>query len=184
MTITKTARRICWLGTCVSVLAATACGGVIRFSDKTALSVEGTPPPKPEEPKRVELKADRIEIKEKIQFAYNDAKILEVSYPLLKDIAQVMNAAPQVKKIEIGGHASTEGGDVLNLELSDKRAKAVMDWLVTDGKVAAARLTAKGYGETKPLVTPDETDAQREMNRRVEFLILEVDTQATAEAAQ
>ncbi len=43
------------------------------------------------------------------------------------------------------------------------------------GAVAKDRLSAKGYGETKPLVTPDENEADREKNRRVEFLILDQD---------
>lgn len=164
--------------TCALVLLLSACGGVTQFSDTTALAIRGTPPPPPpakEEPKRVELREDRIEINEKIQFAYNDSTILDVSFGLLKDIAQVMKENPQVKKIEIGGHASTEGSDEHNLKLSDARAKAVRLWLVGSGGVEEQRLTAKGYGETKPLVMPEETEADREKNRRVEFLILEQD---------
>ncbi len=164
--------------TCALVLLLSACGGVTQFSDTTALAIRGTPPPPPpakEEPKRVELREDRIEINEKIQFAYNDSTILEVSFGLLNDIAQVMKENPQVKKIEIGGHASTEGSDEHNLKLSDARAKSVKRWLVEQGGVEDKRLTAKGYGETKPLVVPDDTEADREKNRRVEFLILEQD---------
>jgi outer membrane protein OmpA-like peptidoglycan-associated protein len=154
-----------------------ACGGVIQFADKSALAVNGTPPPPPPapEPKRVEVREDRIQINEKIQFAYNSAKILDVSFGLLKEIAQVLNDNPRIKKVEIGGHASSEGSDERNLELSDKRSKSVLKWLTNDGKVVADRLVAKGYGETKPLVSPDETEADREKNRRVEFLILEQD---------
>lgn len=124
---------------------------------------------------RVEMRDNSIEITEKIQFAYNDSTILEVSFSLLNEIAQVVNSAPHVKLIEIGGHASTEGSDKHNLKLSDARAKSVMEYLVTKGSVPQDKLTAKGFGETKPLVTPEETDADRERNRRVEFLIIEQD---------
>jgi OOP family OmpA-OmpF porin len=164
----------------LALVATAACGGVTQFSDKAALTIVGTPPappPKPEpvKPMRVEMRDNSIEIKEKIQFAYNDSTILEVSYSLLDEIAQVINSAPHVKLIEIGGHASTEGSDSHNLKLSDARANSVMTYLVEKGKVAKDKLKAKGFGETKPLVSPEETEADRERNRRVEFLIIEQD---------
>lgn len=178
------ARKMSLLGaSCLVISAAVACGGVIQFSDQSALSINGTPPapppPPPEEEKRVVVRDDRIEINEKIQFAYNDSTILPASDGLLTDIATVMKETPRIKKVEIGGHASSEGSDSHNLDLSDRRAKSVMKWLVDKGGVAAARLTAKGYGETKPLVTPDDTEADREKNRRVEFLITEQDVTQT-----
>lgn len=125
------------------------------------------------------VRDDRIEIKEKIQFAYNDSKILPASDGLLTDIATVLKDTPRIKKVEIGGHASSEGSDSHNLDLSDRRSKSVMKWLVERGGVDAGRLSAKGYGETKPLVTPDETEADREKNRRVEFLISDQDVTQT-----
>lgn len=167
---------------CLMATAAAACGGVIQFSDQSALAIVGTPPappPPPPEEKRVVVRDDRIEIKEKIQFAYNDSKILPASDGLLTDIATVLKDTPRIKKVEIGGHASSEGSDSHNLELSDRRAKSVMKWLVDRGGVDAGRLSAKGYGETKPLVTPDETEADREKNRRVEFLITDQDVTQT-----
>jgi outer membrane protein OmpA-like peptidoglycan-associated protein len=173
-------RKMGLLGASVLVLStAVSCGGVIQFSDQSALGIKGTPPapppPPPEEEKRVVVRDDRIEIKEKIQFAYNDSKILEVSNGLLTDIAAVLKETPRILKVEIGGHASTEGSDSHNLDLSDRRSKAVMKWLVDKGGVAADRLSAKGYGETMPLATPDESEADREKNRRVEFLIKDQD---------
>lgn len=177
------ARKIRLLGaSCLVVTAAVACGGVIQFSDQSALSIQGTPPappPAPPEEKRVVVRDDRIEIKEKIQFAYNDSKILPASDGLLTDIATVLKDTPRIKKVEIGGHASSEGSDSHNLDLSDRRSKSVMKWLVDRGGVDAGRLSAKGYGETKPLVTPDETEADREKNRRVEFLISDQDVTQT-----
>jgi outer membrane protein OmpA-like peptidoglycan-associated protein len=115
------ARKMSLLGaSCLVVSAAVACGGVIQFSDQSALSINGTPPapppPPPEEEKRVIVRDDRIEIKEKIQFAYNDSAILPASDGLLTDIATVMKETPRIKKVEIGGHASSEGSDSHNLE--------------------------------------------------------------------
>lgn len=174
-------RRALWLGAWPLIVAAVpGCGGTIQFADTSAIAVQGTPPAPPaEEPKRVELREDRIQINEKIQFGYNSAKILEVSFPLLTEIAKVLNDNPRIKKVEIGGHASSEGSDEHNLELSDRRAKSVMKWLTGDGKVASDRLTAKGYGETKPLVADEGSDADREKNRRVELLIVAQDTVQT-----
>jgi outer membrane protein OmpA-like peptidoglycan-associated protein len=171
----------------VSVIPAlAACGGVIKFEDRSAIAIGSTAPkaavPPPVE-SRVALEKDRITIKEKIMFAYNDDEILPQSFSLLDEIATVIKNNPQVKQLEIGGHASTEGDDGRNMDLSKRRANAVMVHLVTKGGVAKDRVIAKGYGETKPLVKPDDTDAQKELNRRVEFLVLQQDA-AAAPAAQ
>lgn len=165
-----------WSAVLCSALVAAACGGVTQFKDNTAIAIQGTPPaptPEPAAPApRVEMRDNRIQINEKIQFGYNDAKILSVSFDLLDEVAKAMTDNAHVLKVEIGGHASTEGDDNLNLTLSTLRAQAVRAYLVAKG-VEADRMVAKGYGETQPLVTPDETEEQRERNRRVEFLILE-----------
>jgi OOP family OmpA-OmpF porin len=166
----------------LALLATAACGPT-QFSDKAALTIMGAPPappppppePEPAKPMRVEMRDNSIVINEKIQFAYNDSTILDVSFSLLDEIASVMKSAPHVKLIEIGGHASTEGSDSHNKRLSDARAKSVMKYLVEKGGVKKDLLAAKGYGEDKPLVSPEETESDREKNRRVEFLILEQD---------
>jgi outer membrane protein OmpA-like peptidoglycan-associated protein len=155
---------------------ATACGGAIKFEDRSAIKVSGTPPPPPAPVQaRVELRDDRIVINEKVQFAYNDSTISSASFSLLDEVADVIKKNPQIKKIEIGGHASTEGSADHNMLLSDRRAKAVQTHLTTKDGVSADRLTAKGYGVTRPLTTPDDTEEKREVNRRVEFLITEQD---------
>ncbi|UPT65900.1 MAG: OmpA family protein [Sphingobacteriales bacterium JAD_PAG50586_3] len=71
--------------------------------------------------------------------------------------------------IEIEGHTDSDGDDARNMALSDNRAKSVMNYLISKG-IAASRLTAKGYGETKPLVANDTPD-NKALNRRVEFVI-------------
>jgi outer membrane protein OmpA-like peptidoglycan-associated protein len=71
--------------------------------------------------------------------------------------------------IEIEGHTDSDGDDARNMTLSDNRAKSVMNYLVGKG-IAASRITAKGYGETKPLVANDTPD-NKAQNRRVEFVI-------------
>lgn len=85
-------------------------------------------------------------------------------------------------KIEIGGHTDTGGASDLNQRLSERRANTVRDFLISKG-VPAEQVTAKGYGESKPLVNdfpngngdiPGQPDSPlREQNRRIEFKITE-----------
>jgi len=69
--------------------------------------------------------------------------------------------------IEVGGHCDSDGSDAYNLKLSDRRAKAVRDYLVKMG-VPATRMTARGYGESQP-VEDNATKEGRAANRRVEL---------------
>ncbi len=165
----------------LGLVATAGCGGITEYSGGPIM-IAGTPPPPPpppqkEEPKpppRVELRDNKIEFKEKIQFEVNKATIKEESYSLLHDIAEVIKANPHVKKISIEGHASADGDAKYNKKLSEERAKAVMDHLIKKENVAAERLTAKGWGEEKP-IADNSTEEGREANRRVEFLVVEAE---------
>ncbi len=159
------------------------CGGVTQFQGAQAFAIAGTPPGPPpppparEEPKpapRVELRDNKIEFKEKIQFEVNKATIKEASFSLLHDIAEIIKKNPQVKKLSIEGHASADGDAKLNKKLSDDRAKAVMEYLVKKEAIPAATLAAKGWGEEKP-IGDNNTAEGKEANRRVEFLVVEQD---------
>jgi OOP family OmpA-OmpF porin len=158
------------------------------WSDDAGFAIVGTapapvveaepPPPEPEPQKRVEVRDNKIVINEKIQFEFNSARILEVSHSLLNEVAKVIKENPQIKTIMIEGHASSEGSDSHNLSLSDKRAKAVMNYLVGKAGIKKEMLQAKGYGETRPIASND-TDEGREQNRRVEFVITGQDVTQT-----
>jgi OOP family OmpA-OmpF porin len=161
-----------------SLLLMAGCGPIV-FADDGALAIVGTAPPPPvvEAPapqKRVEVRDNKIVINEKIQFEYDSAKILEVSHSLLNEVADVIKKNPQIKKIEVQGHASAEGSDRHNLNLSDRRAKSVREYLVKKAGIGKDMLTAKGYGETQP-IADNETEDGRVANRRVEFVITEQD---------
>jgi outer membrane protein OmpA-like peptidoglycan-associated protein len=166
---------------------ASSCGGVTQFASAQPVTITGTPPPPPappppppvakEEPKpppRVELRDNKIEFKEKIQFQVNKATIKEESFSLLHDIAEVIKKNPHVKKISIEGHASAEGDAKRNKKLSDERAKSVMAHLVSKEGVEADRLTSVGWGIDKPIASNDNEEG-REKNRRVEFLVTKQD---------
>lgn len=164
-------------GAALCVLATTvACGGPAQFVDDRPILVVGTPPPPPPpppKPQRVEVKADRIQINEKIQFDFDKATIRSESHDLLNEIVSVIKKNPHIKKISIEGHTSSEGSDKYNQSLSDKRAASVRQYLVEHG-IADGMLTSAGFGESRPIADND-TDAGKEKNRRVEFMITEQD---------
>lgn len=161
------------------IVASTGCGPIV-FEDATALAITGTPPvveapPPPEEPKRVEVRDNKIVINEKVQFEFDSAKIREVSHSLLNEVAQVIKDNPHIKKIEVQGHASADGNDNHNMKLSKRRAKSVRKYLLGQG-IEEGMLSAQGYGETQPLMAGDP---ENEKNRRVEFLITDQDITKT-----
>lgn len=167
-----------------SALSLIACGGQTAFSGKVPLTVVGNPPPPPPPPEpkkeeppppppRVELRDNKIEFREKIQFEASKAVIKPESFGLLDEIVEVIKKNPHIKKIAIEGHASSEGDPKFNRKLSDDRAKAVRQYLIDHG-ISADTLTAKGYGADKPLASND-TEEGKEKNRRVEFNVIEQD---------
>jgi OOP family OmpA-OmpF porin len=173
------------LAAALLALPALACGPTI-FADTDALTVVGEPPappppppepePEPEpppQPKRVEVTAAAIVINEKILFEVDKAIIRPESFDLMNEITSVVNDNPRIKKISIEGHTDDDGKAGYNKKLSQKRADSVMKYLVEHG-IDAARLVAVGHGEDIPLVAND-SDENKEKNRRVEFLIVEQD---------
>jgi len=100
-----------------------------------------------------------------INFDFNKATIRAESEPVLEQVASVMKSLAGA--FELGGHTDNVGGAAYNAKLSQARAESVKSWLVAHG-IAASRLTAKGYGDTVPVV-PNSSDANRARNRRVEL---------------
>ena len=101
-----------------------------------------------------------------INFDFDRATLRPDSEPVLRQVLALFKSEGQLKA-EIGGHTDNVGQAAYNLKLSAGRADAVKAWLVSNG-VAAARLEARGYGDTQPLVANDG-DAHRARNRRVEL---------------
>jgi outer membrane protein OmpA-like peptidoglycan-associated protein len=119
---------------------------------------------------RVVISETSIEILDAVYFDAGSSKIRTVSNPILDAVAATLIGNPDIEVVEVQGHADDPGTDAHNLDLSDKRAAAVMAYLVAKG-VAPARLQAAGYGSTQK-VDRHTTAAARAKNRRAGFLIL------------
>jgi len=103
-----------------------------------------------------------------IHFDVDSAHIQPRSEPVIADIGQTMRENPGLR-FQVEGHTDSDGGATYNLGLSQRRAQAVVDDLVTRYKIARSRLVAKGYGLTRP-VASNATPAGKALNRRVELL--------------
>jgi outer membrane protein OmpA-like peptidoglycan-associated protein len=122
---------------------------------------------KPGCPGLVIVTAKEIRITQQIHFEFDKATIRSESFPILDAVSQVMVANPKMM-IEVQGHTDNKGSGPYNLKLSDARANSVRMYLVSHG-VEAGRLRSVGYGLTQPIV-PNTTDANRALNRRVQFI--------------
>ena len=126
----------------------------------------------------VRIEKERIVVDDKIHFEHDSATIKAESHNLLNQIAQVLKDNPHVKKVRIEGHTDDTGTAAYNKKLSKERAAAVRDYLVAQG-IEAARLTAEGLGQTRP-IADNATDEGKAKNRRVEFHITDQGAAGTA----
>ena len=106
--------------------------------------------------------------KAKVRFESGRASIDPDSTGLLDHLVEIALRCPN-SNIEVAGHTDADGEDAANQALSEKRAQAVVDYLVKSG-LPASRFTAVGYGSTQP-VAGNDTDDGKAQNRRIEFLV-------------
>jgi OOP family OmpA-OmpF porin len=135
----------------------------------------------------VVIEENQIIILEKIYFATNSAEILEKSFPIVDAVAATLVGNPQLKLVEIQGHADERASDQYNIDLTRDRAASVRQALIQRG-VEPNRMRSAGYGERCP-VDPAHNAAAWEKNRRVEFKIIETEmgptgVEVTCAAAQ
>jgi OOP family OmpA-OmpF porin len=105
-------------------------------------------------------------LKATMLFDTNSSYIKTEAHPLLDEVVSILEKNPQIK-VEIQGYADNTGTAQYNQWLSERRAKRVMDYLVSKG-IDPERLQAKGYGSTQP-VASNATEEGRAQNRRVEL---------------
>jgi outer membrane protein OmpA-like peptidoglycan-associated protein len=123
-----------------------------------------------EEEESAAIAGNAIVIQDQIRFATNSAEILPASVATLAGVATTMKSHPEILLVAIEGHADERSSDERNLELTDRRAMAVLETLVRDG-VDRARLRAIGFGSYCPL-SVDHGESAWAKNRRVEFKIV------------
>ena len=110
-----------------------------------------------------------IVILKSIEFEFDKAIIQKRSYPILDAVALALHDNPDIDLVEVRGHTDERGDDAYNLDLSDRRAAAVVQYLIGKG-IDPNRLTSTGYGDTMPL-DPRHNEEAWAKNRRVEFQI-------------
>lgn len=123
------------------------------------------------------LEKNKVFVLKNIYFGLDSANIRPASARELDKLVEVLNDNPEIK-IEMSSHTDSIGSVEYNINLSQRRAAATVNYLIKQG-IPAERLVAKGYGESKPIArntNPDGTDNPegRQRNRRTEFKILEI----------
>ena len=118
----------------------------------------------------VELVPGDAVILQNIQFEYNSSALTEDSESGIQMLLEFLQRNPDLK-VELAGHTDNVGSDSYNLKLSSERAEVVRQALVDKG-IDATRLTAKGYGATRPLV-PNDSEEHQSVNRRTEMIIID-----------
>ena len=104
-----------------------------------------------------------------ILFDYNSAVIQAQSLPLLREYGKALETDLKETVLVVAGHTDSKGSDEYNLSLSERRAEAVKQFLVSEFQIEEERLLVKPYGERKP-IDNNVTSEGRAKNRRVEFI--------------
>ncbi len=148
---------------------------VIVNSDGYMMHTQDITIPQDGSPVSLNIAMEKLEVKkvfvfQNILFDFNKATLKKESLAIVDEIVVTMLSNPEIK-IEISGHTCNMGKDEYNLDLSKRRAQAVVDYLVLKG-VEASRLTFEGFGESQPL-NDNATITKRQQNRRVEVKVME-----------
>ena len=149
------------------------CDGLDKCADTPAgskVDVDGCPPSEVQLRETELLDTGMIRLQD-VKFETAKSDILPESRHALDVVGEVLSKWPQLK-IEVGGHCDSRGSDAYNLALSDRRVKSVRTYLLSHNpKLQASQMTARGYGESQPLV-PNTSPENMAQNRRVEFTVL------------
>lgn len=119
----------------------------------------------------IEIKKGQVIRLDKIYFDFDKSDLLPTSNEQLDKLVELLEAYPSMR-IAIHGHTDSRGSDSYNERLSDDRSKAVYHYVASQA-INPNRLNYKGFGEVNPVDT-NETDEGRQNNRRVEFVVLEI----------
>jgi len=128
---------------------------------------DGDPKGCPKKPALAVVTDCEVKITDQIHFEYNKAIIRPESFPVLDAVVDILRTNPKIR-LEIQGHTDNRGNARYNKGLSDRRAASVLKYLAEHG-IENSRLVSAGYGFERPLV-PNDTDINRALNRRVQFV--------------
>lgn len=137
----------------------------------------GDKPGCPKKPALAIVTDKEIKIMQQIHFEFDKDKIKPESFPILDAVSDILVQNPKIR-LEIQGHTDNKGSAVYNKKLSDRRAAAVLKYLVAKG-IDAGRLTSFGYGLERP-IADNKTDQGRALNRRVQFVLITNEAPGTA----
>lgn len=128
----------------------------VKAQEQAPTPPSAAPPPSPAPPPPIQLKQGRLEYRGVINFEYDRAALRDDAETTrtLAEFRKFLQEHPEVS-LEIEGHTDSRGSDEYNLDLSDRRAASVRDWLVASG-IDGGRLTAVGKGEGDPQVPEPE----------------------------
>src|SRR5690606_22449987 len=116
---------------------------------------------------------DQEIVLDNIYYKFDKWDLTSEAYPTLQKLAKMMNENPLIA-IQLNAHTDCQGDDDYNLDLSQKRARSVVDYLISQG-IRPDRLVAVGHGESKPAVACECsacTEEEYQRNRRTSFTIL------------
>ena len=116
-----------------------------------------------------ELTPGDVLVLQNIQFEFNSSALTEDSQSGIQMLADFLGRNPELR-VELAGHTDDVGNAAYNQKLSSERAEVVREALVAKG-IDPNRLTAKGYGSSKPIY-PNDNDEHRAINRRTEMIII------------
>ena len=129
------------------------------------------PPPPPQEEVLAKVEKKKIVIAKTIHFEFDKAVIRPISFPIVDAVVGILKENLDIRKIRIEGHCDGKGSDAYNMKLSQRRANAVLEYMIAHG-IGAEKMVAVGYGKSRP-VENNGTPEGRAKNRRVEFIILD-----------
>lgn len=136
--------------------SAVAAAGGLEFVDRSAIT-------------SVDQALNNLFTLEPIEFDVNQATIRSRSESTLAAAAELIKANPDAGGLRVVGHTDSDGSAQANQQLSEARAQAVVEYLVSNEGVDAERLEAEGRGESELLVEPEVTPQDKQRNRRIEW---------------
>jgi outer membrane protein OmpA-like peptidoglycan-associated protein len=129
---------------------------------------DGCPEPGPDAA-TVTRSGARLLVNQRVFFDYDSDTLSNVCFPILDAVADALAHNPDIQRLRVEGHTDAQGSPEYNLDLSFRRARSVVEYLVRRG-VERGRLEFQGYGQTRP-VSQEDTPEALALNRRVDFTI-------------